>query len=539
MTETLERALAPLMTIGSFCDLGMFEHPVGQPRPYLSCLYVLAKWSFLTYTFYYPMYIYSFKSNFIHLRCFEPLITITLVLISFCRFKVKILKWHVHLQLCLISRKLNIVFQVQMLMQIIWYLAEATDFCLLMYQVFGGHEIIWTFIESFTILYKCFTFVLYSILFLTLNYVCQIINETVAILYKLSNYNHDENVREQMYSTILSFSIILAQVYNILSILAVMHEKFCLIMVWYEQDACARELKMCLRELAIVDNTLEVLGMPKKYQRLHNWIIRMIIGWILYIFTNLAYINLVFTIFFPNNTLNSLYLTYNTFIYFYPAFVITMNVLISATILGLVHVYTFTFLFIQFRYTRSRFHRVNDLLHILDSNLCESSADSRRQNRSILVHQRITGSKGHNQYIWIIMHVHLQLCLISRKLNIVFKVQMLMQMIWYLAEALQFYLIMYQVFGGHQIIWTFLEFIRILYKCFIFVLYSILFLTLNSVCQTVYYKINETVAILYKLSNYNLDDNLREQVNNYNKILYRILTVLWLIVLVLKIRTPT
>ncbi|KYN17136.1 hypothetical protein ALC57_10591 [Trachymyrmex cornetzi] len=31
-TETLERALAPLMTIGRFCNLGMFEYPVGQPR---------------------------------------------------------------------------------------------------------------------------------------------------------------------------------------------------------------------------------------------------------------------------------------------------------------------------------------------------------------------------------------------------------------------------------------------------------------------------------------------------------------------------
>jgi len=30
MIETLERALAPLLIIGSFCNLGMFEYPRGQ-----------------------------------------------------------------------------------------------------------------------------------------------------------------------------------------------------------------------------------------------------------------------------------------------------------------------------------------------------------------------------------------------------------------------------------------------------------------------------------------------------------------------------
>jgi len=41
MTETLEKALASLLTIGSFFNLGVFEYPRGQPRPYLSYLYAL------------------------------------------------------------------------------------------------------------------------------------------------------------------------------------------------------------------------------------------------------------------------------------------------------------------------------------------------------------------------------------------------------------------------------------------------------------------------------------------------------------------
>ncbi|KYQ60006.1 hypothetical protein ALC60_00977 [Trachymyrmex zeteki] len=190
MTETLERALAPLITIGSFCDLGMFEHPVGQPRPYLSCLYVLAKWSFFTYFCYYPIFINDLWDKKTYIVDFVPLITITLVLISFCRFK---------------------------------------------------------------------------------------------------------------------------------------------------------ELKMCLRELDIVDDTLEALGMPKEYQRLRNWIIRMIIGWILYIFADLAYHSLYIIIFIPfSDILFFFYLMDYSFITHYPVYVITINVLISGTILGLVHVYTFT-----------------------------------------------------------------------------------------------------------------------------------------------------------------------------------------------------
>ncbi|KAG5343808.1 L259 protein, partial [Acromyrmex heyeri] len=59
---------------------------------------------------------------------------------------------------------------------------------------------------------------------------------------------------------------------------------------------------------------------------------------------------------------------------------------------------------IDSQYTSSRFHRVNDLLHVLCSDLSgNSSVDYRRQNRSIFVHQRITGAKDHIQYIWIIM----------------------------------------------------------------------------------------------------------------------------------------
>ena len=44
---------------------------------------------------------------------------------------------------------------------------------------------------------------------------------------------------------------------------------------------------------------------------------------------------------------------------------------------------------------------------ILYSDLFENSIniDYKRQNRSIFVHQGITGIKDHNQYIWIIIYI--------------------------------------------------------------------------------------------------------------------------------------
>ncbi|KYN09075.1 hypothetical protein ALC57_19044 [Trachymyrmex cornetzi] len=145
MTETLERALAPLMTIGAFCNLGMFEYPVGQLRTYISCLYALAKWSFLMYFFYYKTFIKNYQIyKIIYFKDILPFATITLILISFCRFK---------------------------------------------------------------------------------------------------------------------------------------------------------ELKTCLRELAIVDHTLEVLGTPKEYHRLRNTIIRIIIGWIVFVFCQSMY-EIFFSFFF-------------------------------------------------------------------------------------------------------------------------------------------------------------------------------------------------------------------------------------------------
>lgn len=53
---------------------------------------------------------------------------------------------------------------------------------------------------------------------------------------------------------------------------------------WIINHDFLKELKICLHKLTIVDDTLEALGMSKKYQQLRNWIISIIIGWIVICF---------------------------------------------------------------------------------------------------------------------------------------------------------------------------------------------------------------------------------------------------------------
>ncbi|KYM79083.1 hypothetical protein ALC53_10480, partial [Atta colombica] len=147
-----------------------------------------------------------------------------------------------------------------------------------------------------------------------------------------------------------------------------------------------KELKMCLHELSLVDDTIEAIGSPKKYERLRKWIIRIIIGHIAFVFCQLAscvYFQFIFHYVDYESFIN----TCRVFLYYYNDFVHIASALIWETILG---------------YVSFSFHQVNSLL-MLYSDLFENNAEYRRKNISILVCRRITEAEERKQYIWIIM----------------------------------------------------------------------------------------------------------------------------------------
>ncbi|KYQ54678.1 hypothetical protein ALC60_06447 [Trachymyrmex zeteki] len=146
----------------------------------------------------------------------------------------------------------------------------------------------------------------------------------------------------------------------------------------------SKELKMCLHELSLVDDIMEAVGAPKEYQRSRKWIIRITILWIVYVFQSLVHLT-YFNWFFLHL---GFYEIYEICMMNYPYFLHFLSALICGTILG---------------YTSSRFHQVNDRLHVLYSDLFENISDYRGQNRSIVVCQRITETVDRKQYMWILM----------------------------------------------------------------------------------------------------------------------------------------
>jgi len=92
---------------------------------------------------------------------------------------------------------------------------------------------------------------------------------------------------------------------------------------------------MCLHELSLVDDTMEAIGSPKKYQRLRKWIIRIIIGYFVYMFCQFAvrvYLEFMF-----DKNINFVFIC-KMYLISYGEFIHVSSALIWGTILGLVYV---------------------------------------------------------------------------------------------------------------------------------------------------------------------------------------------------------
>ncbi|KYN29416.1 hypothetical protein ALC57_01139 [Trachymyrmex cornetzi] len=145
-----------------------------------------------------------------------------------------------------------------------------------------------------------------------------------------------------------------------------------------------KELKMCLHELSLMDDTLEAVGLPKKYQRLRKWTIRITIGCFVYI----MFLESIQPAYYSLHNVNIIVIIYLVVDKFFTQFVYVSSALIWGTFFG---------------YISFRFHQVNDRLHVFYSKFFENNADYRRQNRSNSMCQRITETEDRKQCIWIIM----------------------------------------------------------------------------------------------------------------------------------------
>ncbi|KAL6422640.1 hypothetical protein ACFW04_010700 [Cataglyphis niger] len=142
-----------------------------------------------------------------------------------------------------------------------------------------------------------------------------------------------------------------------------------------------KKLKACLCKLSTVDNTLEVLGTSKEYQKFYKRTIRITIGWILLTFFM--------------NICDNLWINYEHFS--------IRNICIPFVANHMFHVNVLNGLIwgVILRYLSSRFHQINE--HIYDL-LKNDAMYTRRQNKLILgSQQNAEKQKKCRQYMWIIM----------------------------------------------------------------------------------------------------------------------------------------
>ncbi|XP_012218180.1 uncharacterized protein [Linepithema humile] len=233
------------------------------------------------------------------------------------------------------------------------------------------------------------------------------------------------------------------------------------------------KFQMCMKRLAAVDDTLEKLGSPKIYRRMHMLSKRMIIGWIVYTFVS------------------NFYDTY---------WWLKKEKAPWGLILGLIlnfcfHINTFEdllFLFLLW-YIGTRFDKVNKNVRCL---LIKENHELRCtwKKSTVSLHRYV----NYKQTLWTSMHLHLELCRIARELNLLFGVQMTVEMasyLFFISALCYFFYIMIQeqhnkislYYRFDNIFWISLSFIRVAVISFI--------------CENVTVKANKIGKVIHQLTN--------------------------------------
>ncbi|XP_067203929.1 uncharacterized protein [Linepithema humile] len=234
-------------------------------------------------------------------------------------------------------------------------------------------------------------------------------------------------------------------------------------------------LKICMTKLTIVDDTLEKLGTPKIYQKMHILSKRVVIGWIIYCFiTNFFDINYWIQ---KKETLSwGLFLSY----------------LLNHT----VHVITFSELFfiIFLWHIGIRFDKVNEHMRCLLVKKDYQLRCTWKKPVVIFHHQYLWNYK---ETLWTSLHLYFELCRIARELNLIFGVQTTIKMVSFLLHvtAMCYYLCL---IWKYQIkISTYTIFLLIIW----ILIYFVRFCAINLMCENVCIKANKINMVVHQLTN--------------------------------------
>ncbi|XP_067207071.1 uncharacterized protein [Linepithema humile] len=246
-----------------------------------------------------------------------------------------------------------------------------------------------------------------------------------------------------------------------------------------------KKFRNCLKKLAIVDDTLEKIGIMTNYQELSKKITRIVLGWsVIALLLNCSdYIR--WRDYY--DVLTSICLT---FMMNFCSHVNIINDLIFASILG---------------YIGLKFDHINEHLHKL-------TTETKRASGSLVLHQRGLLNVPTSKYItWIIIHLHLELHRISLEINSIFEVEMTFKMVCYFGIIAEF---LRQFFSTLFIRHYVAEKAILITIIVIFWLawYIVRLFIINYICEKVSAKANATGDFINRISHFTCNVEIRENI---------------------------
>ncbi|XP_067207058.1 uncharacterized protein [Linepithema humile] len=166
-------------------------------------------------------------------------------------------------------------------------------------------------------------------------------------------------------------------------------------------------------------------------------------------------------------------------------------------------------------YIGSRFEHINQHIQALIQKKKRYVRQAWATFTSSLIHRHMAGTEISQQIIWILMHIHLELCSISQDLNMIFGLQMLMQ-------AIAFHVFTVQLVNEFYHTVTMLNYdtpngIRIhIFIIFVWAITGIIkMVVFNYICETICNKANQTEVHLNGLTNLIFDVNTQENITQF------------------------
>ncbi|XP_036140805.1 uncharacterized protein LOC105832090 [Monomorium pharaonis] len=248
--------------------------------------------------------------------------------------------------------------------------------------------------------------------------------------------------------------------------------------------------KMFKKRLAAVDDTLEELGTCKIYQKLHIFIKRVLIGWL--VCTQIM-------------NINDMMWWLRTQDHWYSIIPYIVNHYIHVNML--VALLFITFLW----YIGTRFDKLNE--HIRNLLLGKEHNVRYTWRKAVWTsNQYIMCINNYKHVLWTTMHLHLELCQLVRELNAMFEIQMTMEMVAHLIFLTR----LFRFFIVHITMDVFILSLADWIDVYLWVfLYIAKLFCLNYICESVSAKSNEMNTIIQRLTDFLQYADVRDEIYQF------------------------